>query len=254
MSDLGKALADKINGDFRANMTASERIKTLESKAASGRATYKDANEYSLKAGEELAKAYRGNVSSEVLPDGYMDYDLAKEVLTPTTRANYDAVVEYGAKTQRAFNKSAGVSGLKPQIPDLDEDRIDGLAEFISGNRYEDRARMFEQALVNLSQHHIDAMVRDNGRFLSEAGYRPRISREADGGACTWCLDRVGTYPYGDEPTDIYERHRDCRCVTTLERGGRYESVWNKVEYDSVREARIAREEEILAAQEARKR
>lgn len=245
MSELGKKLTESIKGSFADNMDT-PRLKKLAEMASQGKATYKEANEYALKAGEALAKAYQENVSSEVLPDGSMDYELAREVLYPTTRANYEAVVDYGANVQEAFNKAAGVTGLKAKVPALDDNRVDGLASFISGgDSYDDRALMFEQALVNLSQHHIDAMVRENGRFLTEAGYRPRITREPDGGACAWCLDRAGTYDYGDEPTEIYERHRDCRCVTVLEKGGKYQDVWSKINYDSVIEARIAREEEI---------
>ena len=49
---------------------------------------------------------------------------------------------------------------------------------------------------------------------------------------------------------DIYARRKNCTCIvmTKTERGT-YQDAWSRKEYDTEREARIAREQEILEQQ-----
>ena len=88
MEDIAPVLLKKIQQDFQNGFDKSSMIKGLYAKVRDGTATYKEANEFALETGELLAKAYRNNISSDVLPDGKLYYNIAQRILNPTLRNN----------------------------------------------------------------------------------------------------------------------------------------------------------------------
>ena len=112
------------------------------------------------------------------------------------------------------------------------------------GNKYEN---FLESGSGNVIQSFFDNFLQSNADFRSKAGFRMTVIRESIGVCCDWCSDLAGTYDYDNRPSDIYARHKNCNCIviTKTERGT-YQDAWSRVEYDTEREARIAREQEIL--------
>lgn len=110
--------------------------------------------------------------------------------------------------------------------------------------------RLLEAATENLSQHYYDDFVEKNADSAVRSGMKSLIIRRQMGNCCEFCASLSGIYDYGsgDYPDKIFTRHENCRCMVTFktEKGG-YTDVWSKIEYESQRDARIAREKEISA-------
>lgn len=107
--------------------------------------------------------------------------------------------------------------------------------------------RLLNSATKNISQAFYDQYVETNAKIRAKAGLKVTIVRESLGECCSWCSDLAGVYSYENAPDDIYARHRDCNCVvSTKTEKGTWQDAWNKKEYNSYRENRIAREQEIL--------
>ncbi len=111
---------------------------------------------------------------------------------------------------------------------------------------FEKFGRLLDSGVRNLSQSFYDHYVEANAKFRSKAGLKVTIVREALGECCDWCSDLAGIYSYDNAPDDIYARHRDCNCiVSTKTEKGTWQDAWNKKEYNTYRENRIARAEEL---------
>lgn len=113
------------------------------------------------------------------------------------------------------------------------------------GSKYEN---LLVDGSGNVVQSFYDNFLKSNGDFRSKAGFRMTVIRESLGVCCAWCQNLVGTYDYDNRPADVYARHKNCTCVvmTKTERGT-YQDAWSRKEYDSYRDARIVRANEILS-------
>lgn len=105
---------------------------------------------------------------------------------------------------------------------------------------------LLESGTGNIVQSFYDNYLKSNADFRAKAGLKMTVTRESIGHCCDWCSKMVGTYDYDKCPADIYRRHENCTCiVTTRTERGTYQDAWSRKEYESQREARIARAEEI---------
>ena len=112
--------------------------------------------------------------------------------------------------------------------------------------------RLLDEAIENLSQYFFDSFEHGNAEFRSSAGLPMIVIREELGDCCSWCADLAGTYDYADAPPEVWQRHGSCRCmVITRTEKGTYQDAWSRKEYQSERDARLAREEELMAEQKA---
>lgn len=106
--------------------------------------------------------------------------------------------------------------------------------------------RLLDEATENLSQYFFDSYGHDNAEFRTRSGLPMIVIREELGDCCSWCADLAGTYDYADAPPEVWQRHAHCRCmVITRTEKGAWQDAWSRKEYQSEREARIAREEEL---------
>jgi hypothetical protein len=112
-----------------------------------------------------------------------------------------------------------------------------------------DKENFLRSALENLAQSYIDSFFEADARSKQASGIGSVIQRRQLWNCCEWCARLAGSYPYapGKYPEDIFRRHENCRCLVTVktDKSG-YTDVWSKKEYESQREARIAREQEIV--------
>ena len=106
--------------------------------------------------------------------------------------------------------------------------------------------RLLDEAIENLSQYFFDSYGHDNAEFRTRSGLSMIVIREELGDCCSWCANLAGTYDYADAPKEVWQRHANCRCmVITRTEKGTFQDAWSRKEYQSEREARIAREEEL---------
>ncbi len=230
MEDIVPGLLKKIQDDFKFEFDKSEVISALYAKVRDGTATYKEANDFAIEVGEILAGAYKNNISSAVLPDGRMYYNIANRIITPTMTNNYDIITDVTEQVQKSLNEAAGI-GMKAIIPELNQDRIRGIVNRASAAiDFGDIAWILDEPVANFSQSIVDDSIRANAEFQAKAGLAPVITRKIAGKCCDWCKALAGTYSYPyDVPEDVYRRHQRCRCTVDYNpRSGKVQNVHSK--------------------------
>lgn len=229
MEDVTPVLLQKIQDDFQTEFDKSKVIAKLYAKVRDGTATYAEANDFAIEVGDILANVYKRNLSSDILPDGKMYYNIAQRILNPTMRNNYNLITDVTNQVQQTLNEDANI-GIKSVTPKLNQDRIDGIINRVSSEDYfDDVAWLLDEPVKNFSQSIVDNAIRENAEFHSKAGMSPKIVRKLAGGCCDWCRAVAGTYSYPDVPKDVYRRHQRCRCTVDYHPGsGKVQNVHSK--------------------------
>lgn len=230
MKDIAPELLEKIKNDFEKLLNNNTKIKELEEILQSGKATYEEANGYSVEVGKMLAKCFQDNLSSEILPDGKMYFNIANRIIPDRLKENYKLISDYAKETQTQLNKEAGlnINGVAPKI---NQDKIDGIVNRISSEEnYDDISWILNEPLVNFSQAIIDDTIKANVELHHKLGLQPKIKRKSNGKCCKWCSEIVGEYKYPDEvPEDVYRRHNHCTCEVDYYPGdGKVQNVHTK--------------------------
>lgn len=229
MEDITPGLLEKIQKQFYHDIEKSSIIKNFKKQAQRGKTSYSQANEVAQEIGKILAQSYSDNLSSDILPDGKMYYNIASRVLDPTLRGAYEMVADNAAIVQQIVNEAAGI-GIKTIRAQIKQDNIDGIVNRISSEEYFDDVKWILDAPVrNLVQKAMDDTVQKNADFHAKAGLRPKIIRRSSGHCCEWCNKVAGTYVYPDVPKDVFRRHDNCDCIVEYYPGdGKKQNVWTK--------------------------
>lgn len=219
MIDIVPELLEKIERDYSSGIKSNKVLIEIQKKITNGTATHALTNEFSIKAGEILAKAYQNNLSSAILPDGKMYYNIAERILRPTLGENHKLVAEAATKVQTDMNKLSGI-GIKGIKPKINQDRVDGIINKIANaDQFDNVAWMLDEPVVNLSQSVVDDTIKVNSEFHAQSGLTPTIVRKSSGKCCDWCSAIVGSYEYPNVPDDVYRRHRFCKCTVEYNPG-----------------------------------
>lgn len=208
-----------------------------------GRITYADANRAAREIGKALSGAYQTVLSSEVLPEGRMYYNIADRVVGSTLTEAYGDVADIAEQTQNILNRNAGV-GLKAVRPELNQDKVKGIVNRLSGEAvFDDIKWILDSPVIAFCQNIVDESVRQNVDFQGRAGMEPRIIRKTAGRCCDWCRAMAGIYKYPDVPRDVYRRHDNCNCTVEYDPGSgkKHQDVWSKKwkyekDFDRIRE------------------
>ena len=266
MTDVSPKLLDKIRESFESQLSASAKITELKKKVEAGTTTYKEVDQYAVKVGEILANAFKTNISSELLPDGKMYFNIAKAVVEPMLKGNHDLITTIARSVQENMNHAAGIS-MKAVMPEVNQDRINGIINRVSSEEvYDEVAWILQEPVINFSQSIVTDCIKANADFQHKAGLSPKIVRTSTGKCCKWCDAVAGTYEYPDVPKDVYRRHDYCRCRVDYICGKYKENVHNNhvgekrkyVQdqyggYELSREARIERSKQMASTEAERK-
>lgn len=240
MEDIAPKLLKKLQDEFQEEMKKNRYIDRLYKKIKNGNATYKDADMFAIAVGESLGTAFKKNFSSKNLPDGRLYYNIANRTIRPMLEKNHELIVDVSVKVQEILNQKSRI-GIKAIRPDVNEDKIKGIIDLVSGKeKYDDIAYMLDEPIVNFSQSVVTDTVRVNAEFHYKAGLDPKIVRTSAGKCCKWCDKVAGTYDYNDYDTsfhiwnDVFRRHKNCRCLVEYRPGdGHSQDVhtkkWKKV-------------------------
>lgn len=229
--DIAPELLQTIQEAFETRYGTDKQIGQLIQRVADGVATYKEVEEYAVRCGEFLAEAFQENLMSDILPDGRMYFNIADRVIRPPMEHNHELVADFAAQVQQSLNEAAGIR-IRPQRPDLDTDRIDGIINRVSSEPDFDSIRwILGDPVVNFTQNVADESIRKNADFHARSGFEPKITRTAEGKACKWCQEVAGTYDYADtkgKGNDVWRRHENCRClIEYIPRKGDRQRVYN---------------------------
>lgn len=229
VEDIVPSLLKKIKSEFEGARLDSEVLKDLLSKLHHSKASYLDANQYAIEIGEILSKALGASLTNETLPDGKIYYNIAQRVLTDVLERNYELVSDYTEQVQKNLNSEAKI-GLTAQVPELNQDRIDGLVNRLASEEsFDDVKWLLVDPIVIFSQSIVDDSIRKNAEFHHKVGLSPKIVRRVVGHPCKWCKSLEGSYNYPEVPKDIYRRHGNCRCTVDYHPGnGKKQNVHTK--------------------------
>lgn len=240
-NDIVPALLEEIQNEFDKRTYNSKKLKKAFLLLQNKKATYLDANNFAIEIGEILSDVLRTKITAEVLPDGKMYFNIADRILNPTMKKNYDLISNFIVDVQIELNRTANLR-LKGQIPEFNQDRIDGIVNRISSEEdFESIKWLLDDPIINFSQSIVDDGIKANAEFHAKAGLQPKITRRVSGHACEWCSRLAGTYGYYEAPKEVYQRHERCRCTVDYNPGdGRKQDVWSKAWRDSQKEQKIA--------------
>ncbi|MGQ7322770.1 hypothetical protein ACTGUQ_11230, partial [Streptococcus suis] len=173
LPDLLKEVQDKFETSYGKSEVVRRSFEELKKK----RATYATANDFALEIGDILSNALSSSVRGDKLPDGKMYYNIAQRLLTDTLGRNFELVSGYTGQVQENLNSSANI-GLQVQVPEVNQDRIDGLVNRLSSeDEFDKVAWLLQEPIVNFTQSIVDDHLRVNADFHAKAGLTPTISR-----------------------------------------------------------------------------
>lgn len=229
IEDVAPALLEQLQKDFRSRVQDNRKLQDLLKLVNDGKATYIQAEELACEMGEALSQTFGNCLSSAVLPDGKMYFNIAQRVVAPMLQEDHQLIAQATEQVQAALNKKAGI-GLKPQTVAVDEDRVYGIVNKISeAEVFDDVAWMLGEPVVNFSQAVVDSILKANVDFQGKAGLSPKLYRKAERKCCKWCRGLAGVYDYPMVPDDVYRRHERCRCIVDYDPGdGRRQNVHTK--------------------------
>lgn len=227
--DIVPELLEKIQKEFKNKTAKSEIIKKKIAALNVGKATHIDSNEFAIEVGNILADVFKNEITEDVLPDNKMYYNIAKRLIEPSMKNNFDIVSDYSKEVQEVLNKESNIS-LKAIKPELNQDRIDGIVNKISEyDDFKEGKWLLEEPIKNFTQSVVDDTIKSNADFQYKSGLTPKIVRKEVGSCCDWCKEVVGVYEYPDVPKDVYRRHQRCKCtVDYLPGNGKKQDVHTK--------------------------
>lgn len=252
--DIVPALLKTINEQFDLKTKQSAIIRQALKAAKGNKATYLDANKFAIEIGEILGSVFTNNISSAVLPDGKMYYNIGQRILGSTLKKNHDLITGFTTDVQSQLNKKAGI-GLKVQTPVFNADRVAGIVNRLDSEpNFDDAAWLLKEPVVNFSQSIVDDSIRANVQLHYRVGLHPTITRRLVGKGCAWCRSLAGVYEYPNVPHDVYRRHENDRCTVDYNPGtGKRQNVWSKQWKDPEKDAKIEARKQLAKLPSGRK-
>lgn len=229
MDDIAPQILEQLKTRFSEKISLNPKIRAMAKKINAGDATYTDAENYAYLIGEALSQTFGELLSSAVLPDGRMYFNIADRVIRPLLEEDHKIVADAAALVQTMLNKKANI-GIKAQSVAVNEDRVYGIVNKVAeAEIFDDVAWVLNEPVKNFSMNVVDEILRANVNFQGGAGLRPKIIRKSERKCCEWCSNLAGEYEYPDLPDDIYRRHERCRCTVEYDPGdGRRRNVHTK--------------------------
>ena len=211
-------LLNKIDKEVEAAVRKNKNIRALYQRIRDGTATFESCSDLSIEIGNIISRALSENIIVTIGTNGKISFFTANEVIRPELVKGYDYTASYFNEVQKAYFESQGLN-IQGAKPDIIESRINGFVEKLTADEYEAVKWLLEDPayIVNYLEAVVDTGIKNNTGLLAQSGIRSKIIREIDSGACPWCMNLAGEYEYGEEPDDVYRRHRDCHCKVTYE-------------------------------------
>ena len=241
--DIAPALHDKIERDFIKFVNEDGEIDRIRNRIEKKRATHRDTQLYSIRIGDHSARALSKNLREDVLPDGKMYFNIAQRTVRPQLVTNYDMVSNVAQEIQQQLNDEAGIR-LNARKAPIAENRLRDLIDKIcSYPMFSAAAWLLVEPVKNWTQHIADETVSENADFQSRAGVLVIITREVYANCCEWCDSAAGSFDYGEQPDNFYQRHEFCRCMITSksQKSGKASNHYNNRMRDAEKNSRIER-------------
>lgn len=239
--DVEEILA-KIRAFCEERTRESSVIRKAREKIAGGKATYAEAQKVAMEEGRILEEAFTKYLP-EALTNGYLYREFAEKLVKVPVRDQAKEVTKAAEDVQEALNEAAGI-GIRPIVPELNREQLDGIVTGICNENFERGKSEFFSQVENFLEGHVDDFVRENADFQYKSGLSPKIERIANAKCCDWCSRMAGIYNYADvsdQGNDVFRRHKNCHCLVTYNPGNgskRRQDVYTKRWTDDKEELR----------------
>ncbi len=168
--DIVPELLEKIVKDFNNGYKNNKEIATLLNKLNKRGVTYEEAHKYATEIGDILSRVFKVNLSSEILTDGRMYFNIGERIVGSTLTTNYNLVSDYTTEIQNILNEEAGL-GIKAKVPDINQDRINGIVNRLDSELDFDKVKwILDEPIVNFTQSVVDDFVEVNSGFHENLG------------------------------------------------------------------------------------
>lgn len=236
MNDISPILLESVQGYFDMWFYADKEVKEIYKKVQKGTATFKEMKRFSERAGAILVESLKATFSADKLPDGKLYQNIAEKVIIPMLEDNHVLITEVCEYVSDDLNKAAKI-GVKTVTAKFNADKAETVAQIaancggvVPGNK---AAQLVENATMSM----VDDFIQANLEFQKKLGLVPQIQRIYHKGKkhCEFCasLQYTGEYKGPGMPTEIFRRHRDCRCTLIYKpQKGPYQDPWSKAEKD----------------------
>lgn len=231
MEDIGKVLYERVKANFDRRCKDHYLIKTISKRIANGKADMIDLSSYAGSLGAQLANAILDEVTQDLLPDGRLYYNIAKSIIEPMLRGNYDLINSVADELQASLDRKLSYR-IKAQHAPFPQERVNTAIGAASqeGIDWETVRRRMSSTPENITHAMADDYMKVNAEFRSKAGIDTYIERRDDGKCCEWCSKLAGRYRYPEQvPRDVFRRHDNCGClVSYVTPGGMRQNVHSK--------------------------
>lgn len=245
MEDIAPLIYEKLKQEFEEKYIDNEVIQNILKNIKKGIGNYEIANTFSIEVGNILSKVFGNNLSSEILPDGKLYFNIAERTIKPMMENNFDIINNTCMEIQKILNEESNL-GIKPIPAKLNEDRVTKIIDIVSGkDKFDDIKYMLDEPIINFSQSIVDSIIKENADFHYKAGLHPKIVRNVVGNCCEWCSNLEGTYNYQDVKNtgnNVFRRHKRCRCTVTYHPiNGKLRNVWTKktIDYEEIAKRKV---------------
>lgn len=213
MEDITPLLLKKIDSAFVNEMLKSATARNIEKIVRDGNASYHQAYQYAKAIGNARAKAFKQVLSSSVLPDGKMYFNIADGIIRGTLPKDADSINGVVKVAQERINKRAKI-GIKAQTADIDEDKLMGFINRISSeSTFDEIAWILDDPVRQFCSAVVDSGIKKNAEFQSKIGIKAVVERSSNGGCCEYCDNLAGVYTYPDVDPIVFSRHDNCKCT-----------------------------------------
>jgi len=217
-ADVVDELLPEIQDAFDRAISRDAGLRKLRDTIAAGNGTYSNAYTYAMMLTKHCADALLKYIREENLPNGRLYYNIAKRLLSPQLKSLTNLIGSACEDVQLAINSELHMQ-LNPITAEFDTERAENLAMYVAELETLEMARTAIGADVeNFGLHCVDETVRKNAVFFGESGISLKVVRVAHGGACKYCEALAGEYDYNDvrRGSEVWSRHRNCRCTLTF--------------------------------------
>lgn len=244
MDKLTEELLGKVRQSFNRRCKNHANIQRIEKSVLEGTADLVDVEMYSGSLGAQLANALIECIDFTEMPDGWLYYELARDLLGETLKTNYDLVNAAAEEVLKTLDTKVGHK-LKAQKAKFPTDRVNKVAKSVCDPTVPQSTieRRLTSPVENISESFYTDFVKENAEFRARSGIETYIVRKDGGKCCDWCAKLAGKYSYGSEPKDVYRRHDNCTCTVTFENGQQRQNVWTKATWTADEETLEKRKE-----------
>lgn len=236
MNDVSPILLESVQHYFDMWFYTDKEIKEIYKKVSNGTATFKEMKRFSELASSILCRALETTFTAENLPDGKLYQNIAEKVITPMLEQNHELISEVCGYVGDDLNRAARI-GTNTVTAVFNADKAETVAQIAANCGGIKPGNKAAQLVENATMSMVDDFIQVNLEFQKKLGLVPQIQRIYHGGKnhCEFCasLQYIGEYNGPGMPSEIFSRHRDCRCTLIYKpQKGPYQDPWSKAEKD----------------------